>query len=529
MRSFRHSLRASLVAALVLCLSACGGGGGGPEASEDESPPPAEQPTVLPALLDQLPAGGLQRWLAGHPGNSVPEPVHTRAEAFFEAQAAYFAGDYTRAKTLLDAVWSRFPIGNPSWLADNGPPLSRTLPGLRMLNDATAWRLRQQASGKPLRPHPLMLTVVLPTTAVGNRPETLSELQQETGAQATYALDRQLLEEKARALREALWLYGEYLLASTEGRLQLQLQVQTVELPARVRVGPAAGVANTGQVNIDNPWALIAATPLDVQRNTDQWWVIYPSAVPSAKELRDTLWFITGGMKSYSQSPMFVSDDAGLLYRSGDHVAYAAGAPMSTEDRLIYFPEWLHGELFHHLALTYPELQLEPTPDVWLDRSLWPTDFVGLTDIDYFHEAMQRRVLTAPDGSHELARRLWHKNPGPAFLAGLRPADLAGRYEVPDADPSNAWLRGNIEVHPDAAKPGRPPLQWHNDAGRVWNLYPELTEDGVLQSSALGTDATNPYLNLGRPTMDLVLKLDLDEPARTTVRGLRFVERFERR
>lgn len=525
-----HTVAISVALAIALSVTGCGGGSGAGDA------PPAGTPGTV-ALLESLPTGGLDRWMNAYPGAVFPADLQRQAGTFFEAQSAYHAGDHRRARALLDTLWAQDPTGSAIWQYGRPlPGLAQETPyyALRMLTVATDWRLRQAASPTAVVPRPLVMTVVMPLQSEGNLPTTLQELAAASGETTVHAIDPGLWADHARAVRESIWLYGEYLTASTEGRLRLSVRWVHVDTVARVRVGlrPATVVDGveqppTGLVSVLNPDELLAAVPEAVRRGTDQWWLIYPSAVPTAPEVRNGLWFVAGGMGgagSMPGIPMFVSDDAWLLQRS-DSNGYAVGPAMTTEDRLTYFPRWMHHEFFHHLAMRYPELALESEPHMWFDRSRWPADFTGVGEADYFHEAMARRVL--PKGSHELTRRLWNKDPGAEFLTHLGIDSLVGRYAVAGADPANDWLRGNIERAPANRLPGDPVLRWRNDAGVGWGLHATTDSAGRLGSVVLPTDGDNPYLAT-LPSMDVALDIDFDQPARSAVRGIRFGSAFAR-
>ena len=520
------------ICALVLLLGGCGGGGGdtadgsGSEDNRAVTPVGDAEAATLESLQAVQPAGGLQRWMAAYPGDVFSAELQAKAGAFFDAQTAYQRGDYATAKRLLDAIWARYPVATTAWRQ------GATLPGLaeqepyyalRLLTDATAWRLRRQASGLPIRPQPLVLTVLMPLKSQANDPTTRVELAAAAGPLRIRNLDPLAAANSGLALREALWLYGEYLLASTDGRVQLQMRVWPLNMTAQLKVGESAG---TGQVAFQNYDELLAAVPYTVRRTTDQWWLLYPGVVPKAAAIRDTIWFVTGGMSGYNASPVFVSDDTWLLQRSRNSI-YGSAGPSTTEDRLNYFPQWIHHEFFHHLALRYPELALEPSSHNWFNRSTWPADFVGLHEADYFNEAMTRRVLASAGGSAELTRRLWHKRPGVAFFGLLDVQSILGRYEVPVEGATNEWLRGVIERHPQAGQAGVSPLRWRNDAGVSWGLVPDVDAQGRLRSGVLTTDADNPYAAT-LPTMDMLLNMDFAAPKTSTVRALWFGGEFVR-
>ena len=56
---------------------------------------------------------------------------------------------------------------------------------------------------------------------------------------------------------------------------------------------------------------------------------------------------------------------------------------------------WFQHEFMHYVFWSYPDLKLEATSHQWFDRRNWPADFVGDWELDYFAEAITKRLLTA--------------------------------------------------------------------------------------------------------------------------------------
>lgn len=427
-------------------------------------------------------------------------------EAFFRAEEKYGLGDYEGAGEVLDTLWSRFPPGGPSWGALPRTPFGLNLGspplyyGLRMLTDMTNWRrggtvrtLQGRRRGTPSEfvqrgPRTVVFTVVVLGETTGVEPRTLAELNQGSGISAQHALDARVRADDYKVIHQSLTLFREYVLALTDGQLQVEVRVhplldasQAVE--ARVT---SEGRFVAGLVDYSQVWSEVSA---EIQEETDWWWILYPSHVPEQYPDFTTAEFVTGGMGGGpdGSSPCFIIDDRWLV-RKPPHLGRG---PYSEVEREIYLPQWLQHEFFHHLFREYRSLGLEDIPHQWFDRSTWPADFVGIYEPDYYHEAIYNRLRFAEPPLEVSLRYATAGAPWEALVLD----DVLGSYRREPVE--NPWHLGTIHRGPGGE------IRWSNTAGVSWRLVPDLI-NGVLLT---GPDC--PYYDPPNGTMfDIVLVRD---------------------
>jgi len=444
-------------------------------------------------------APSLRRLLGPHGLDQFP-PVYVRAlEAFLTAEEFYRNGHYQGALEQLEALWGEYPPGSEDWARGpsqvaginvGSPPCYYAL---RMLTDCVQWRLRPGSDQAPRGR--ATLTVVLVGHSQGIEPQSWEELEQGTGQAVEHVLHPGLSEDHSRIIHQSLWLFSEYVLAMTEGRLGLQTEVlhlpdlcvpvHAVSQPYRV-----AGLAGGA---MDQVWA---ALPEPVRDSTDWWWVLYPSHVPEQHPDFERTEFITGGMGvgPDGASPCFIIDDRWLV-RKPPHLGQGA---YTEEERRAYLPQWLQHEFFHHLFRIYPEFNLEAQGHQWFDRGTWPKDFLGRFEADYFYEALHRRLQ--PQGNPPLHVKLRYAPPPQELFRAISVESLYGAYRHQPVQ--NDWHRGAIQLDSEADPDGKPILRWTNQAGVSWRLFPDW-ENGVLR-----TGPENPYYE-SNPTNGRVFRLIL--------------------
>jgi hypothetical protein len=340
-------------------------------------------------LAAQLAAPPSESLLAAWGGPSQFPPLYrTSLDAFFTAEGAYRGGDYEKASRVLTTFWEAHPPGTPEWeRAIRHAQTLATTKGvnfgapafyyaLRMLTDCVEWRLH----GDPkTAAHTVRWTVVL--VGKSNDGEVHHSLATPTGDY----------------VGESTYLFTEYIRAITGGRLKVdvrllplpELDVPVERLTRSVQAGGASfdvAFADLAPAGMPRIWK---AVPDEVRAKTDWWWVLYPSHVPPGA----TTNFITGGMSVGPDgvSPAFIIDDLWLV-----RIPPTLGSgPYTSEQRRAYLPQWLQHEFFHHLYRSYPALGLETSGHQWFDRKLWPDDFNGLLEPDYFAESVHKRLKSA--------------------------------------------------------------------------------------------------------------------------------------
>ena len=381
---------------------------------------PAATKPGLAVRPDAFPASNAVALLlaaGGHP--SEPALFTDASTVFLAAQSAYAGARYADAKRLLDGLWAKYPTGAPAWnwSVSGATRRANLIVGeptayyaLRKLSAATAWRLKRAASPAPLDPKPLVLTVLMPQRATSLQPASVDELRQGKGSLKDHELDPRLRANNYAVLRETLWLLGEYILASTDGALELR--VNPIEVDTNVKLNLSLPKGST-TMNISLDYGLWHHVSQQVIDSTDWWWVLYPAASPRSEPFKFQFWTIAGGMGGDGRgAPVLICDETWVLDRYlMSHDArpnlYGGGGPLTAVERMAYHPQWLHHEIFHHVAGLYPEAKLEVESHQWFDRSKWPADFVGSFEADYFHEAMQKVFLAK--GPAAFAAKLVHK------------------------------------------------------------------------------------------------------------------------
>lgn len=330
------------------------------------------------------------------PALAQSSPLYRKAiDTYFAAEADYRKQDYAAAQKKLQELWVEFPPGDPAWkklqresallqsLADYGTPAGYA--ALRMLTDCVEWRMKQ---GSPAAvPATVQLTVVLVGKSVGPEPETPADIDAHKGPLVTRKLDAALDgAEGERIINESYWLFDEYLLAMTQGRLQVKrVFVHLPEFTVPVELHRDRVVLS--RETSESIWASV---PADIARTTDWWHLVYPSHIPQSPAFSGEP-FITGGMRSgpaQGRSPCFLSEDLKFLRTANQN----GRRVLLDNERRVALPQWLQHEFFHHLFATYPQLQLEATPHQWHDRKAWPGDFVGNVEADYYAEALHKRL-----------------------------------------------------------------------------------------------------------------------------------------
>jgi hypothetical protein len=350
-----------------------------------------------------------------------------------------------------------------------------------MLTECVRWRLGPDANTSPAAT--ATLGVVLVGKASGIQPSSVAQLERGEGARVTLALESSLVADGGRIVRDSLWLFGEYMRAASNGRLA----VRTRLLPLRDLDVPVAVTGNGRRFAglSGDAWSRIwSAVPERVRSETDWWWVLYPSCIPEQHADFAGAEFVTGGMGTGPDgiSPCFIIDDRWLT-RKPPHLGKG---PYTDIERRAYLPQWLQHEFMHHLFRIYPTFGLEDKDHQWFDRKLWPSDFVGRIEPDYYHEALAKRIQPRADPPLHVA--LIYRPPDKSLFARLRAEDVVGTYRHEPVQ--NDWHIGTLTAE---TADGRRRLRWTNKAGATWVLRPDLA-NGLLHT---GPDC--PYFDPKAP------------------------------
>lgn len=455
--------------------------------------------------------------------------------AFFGAEDAYRKGDYPRASQILNAFWAIHPAGTEEWARAAGDAQSLGLSkgvnfgspacyyALRMLTECVEWRMRAAASSSSSS-RPIRLTVVLVGHSSGIEPASMAELRGRAGREVLHSLNAVVAMRAAELVEQSTYLFSEYMRAISGGRLRIAVNIlplPDLDVPVQV-VDQSMAVAGVSRELLFAGLASGAmqkiwqSVPDEIKAKTDWWWILYPSHVPeqTAAFVRND--FITGGMGVGPDggSPAFIIDDLWLV-RVPPHLGYGE---YTEAERRAFLPQWLQHEFFHHLYRTWPELKLEAVSHQWFDRRLWPRDFEGRLEPDYYAESVHKRLVSA---SPPLEIALRYQPPPRDLLAKINPRMLRGKYR---SDPLlNDWQQGVIDWNAPPGAGAPPVLRWTNAAGVSWVLKPDL-RNGVL-----ATDESNPYYSrdlVNGRTFRIVLRRGADGEYLPDVAGFRFLGNF---
>ena len=414
----------------------------------DASPPDAD-PEVPPSDTREI----LDAFWSDHGGQDAFSTLQVDAvEAMLLGEDDVLAGRYDAALARVEGVFSAYPKSDPvRWSTPVPEGVNLGTPvayyGLRMLEEIARVGAAEEVA--PLGA--LQLTVVRVACATGRRPASADLTQ---GEDVSLTLDPGL--DDRAFIDPSLRLFRAYVRALTGGRLELDVAVVDVAECATVTFDPGSRVSS-----IEDAAAPLQHVPEATRRATDMWWVIYPSNVPPGPEFAGAE-FVTGGMGSVGDAPLFIVDDLWLV-RKPPHLG---DGPYSEVERRVYLPQWLQHEYFHHLYRLYPEFGLEARSHQWFDRATWPDDFVGQWEPDYYAESFTRRIAGASTPVQDRMRvSSRHRD-----LSGITAADLAGRY-----------AREPVEngYHDVTVSLTNGELVWSNAANVSWGL---TWEDGALST-----------------------------------------------
>jgi hypothetical protein len=438
-------------------------------------------------------------------------PLYREAlQVFLAAEPAYEKGDYAEASRLVEGLWRQHPPGTDEWAEAyrDAHEMGRTKGvnlgcpscyyALRMLTDCVRWRM--DGGRESQEESTATLSIVLVGHGKGTQPTSKADLAANKGAAASLDLDPLLLKDGNRVIHQSLWLFREYMLAATQGRLKVATRIvylKDLTVPVHVD-GVFAGLA-------EGAWSRIwDAVGEQVKATTDWWWVLYPSNVPEQYPDFKTAEFITGGMGVGPDggSPCFIIDDRWLT-RKPPHLGKG---PYTDVERRAYLPQWLQHEFFHHLFRIYPQFGLEKKGHDWFDRKTWPADFEGKIEPDYYHEALHKCIQ--PRGDPPLHVALLCKPPPALLFRSLSADAVLGDYRHEPVE--NDWHIGTIRTDAGGG------LLWRNKAGVSWKLTADLPH-GLLKT---GPDC--PYFETGGSAFQLVLKRDLEGRWLPVLAGYRF-------
>lgn len=471
-------------------------------------------------LLDAQTGAPSERLFAPYGLSRFSALYRQSVDAFFTAYPAYQRGDYHSASEILEAFWRLHPAGGREWAGavEEGERVARTVGvefgsppcyyALRMLTECVAWRQRP-AAARPDAP-PLRFTVILAGRSSGIQPATLEELHAGRGRLVHNLLDARFREAPGEIIGQCFDLLFEYIRAVTDGRLRVEtriLRYPDLDLPVRVVESGGQTTAGLAPGAMGMVWGAVSG---EVKASTDWWYVLFPSHRPEQYPEFVNTDFSNGGgigVGPDGESPAQDGDERVLVTKPPRY----GGKPVTAEERVAFFSAVMQHEFFHHLYRSYPEFNLEARDHQWFTRTLWPPDFEGTIEPDYYAESLHKRLLEA---SPPLWVKLRYAIPA-EVLAKVTPALLRGAYQREPVE--NPMDRGSIAA--DAAGA----LRWTNRAGKSWRL--ELSAD----KRRLLTGADNPYLRFGldgAQAFRIVLRRGASGEYLPEVAGFRFLDEF---
>ncbi len=477
---------------------------------------------ALVALLHTSAATAQTTVFDAHPDQKFPQLSRDALNTLIAVEGAYWDNRPAEASAVLTEFWQQYPPSSQAW-NHTASPTPKVFVGspscyyaLRMWTDIVDWKLASQDQPR-VEAKPLQWTIIVVGLGEGVEPRNKQDLKRGLGKEVERKLDKRILKNKHRIIRQSTRLFREYVQAISGGRVEVRLNV--VSRPAlRVPLHtPKAGVAQRRFAGLaPNALNLIWQSLSDKTiSQTDWWWVLYPSHVPEQYDDFRRAEFITGGMGAGPDgaSPCFLIDDRWLL-RKPPHLG---NGEWTDEERRAYLPQWLQHEFFHYLFRICPEFELEKESHQWFNLASWPKDFDGHFEADYYHEALHKRLADADVPLHIAMR---HAAPPAKLFRNLKTDDLIGYYKHSPLE--NDWHVGTISRTGSIEK-GKDVLIWRNSAGRNWLLRDDLKR-GYLRC---GED--NPYFDEdGSPGQHfrVVLRRDEDGNYLPQVAGFQFQGTF---
>lgn len=380
---------------------------------------------------------------------------------FIQAEDALKAGDYTSAKTLVDALFATYPRGSNVWWSARGDVDGANVGsphayyGLRMIEDIADYYLN---NSEPVEARKAKMKIVLVGCSEGTQPTNLVELASGGGPFIENTLEPKLVADDYRIVRQSFELMSSYVTAITGGELEVEIEI--IELPdvcMDVSVSSDSPLRATG--SLEPVWAALSD---EVKDDTDWWWMLYPSHVPEFPAF-DNSSFITGGMGAASNGgPVFIIDDKWVSRKP----AHLGDGTYSDIERRLYLPQWLQHEFFHHLYRVYPELELEVNGHDWFNAAFWPADFEGQFEADYYAETLHKRLQ--PDCAPLVTRLITRLDDGVVQeVDKLSIDELVGSYSLDNVQ--NEWHEGRILKQGDR-------YFWRNAANVQWEVTPNIEE-----------------------------------------------------
>ncbi len=312
---------------------------------------------------------------------------------------------------------------------------------------------------------PYVWTIVLIGQSHGYHAESMETLGIDYGEEFFRKINPELFENDYKIIKDSFFLFSEFLTAITQGKFDVKMNfIPLMEVNVKCSLSSCimACAFDTKMYfcTMSPGWENEVMFPKlseEVKNNTDVYWVFYPDHRPVKNEKLNKVSYVTGGCAPSKIPILICHDDFLLSYfgnEKGDYHVY------SDEERRAYLPQWLHHEFSHYLFnAVYKEYKLEVRGHDWHDKKLWPEDFEGLTEPDYFLEALNKRFKTCPFP-------IWEKLKWQLDISTLDLNLLCGNYEYYPVE--NDWHIVTI------SRDNSGTFWWNNKANVTWKLIPEM-------------------------------------------------------
>jgi hypothetical protein len=315
-------------------------------------------------------------------------------ETFFLLENMLKVKDYAAGYKLIEDYFSS--IGGPTFFDPNlhvnfGNPVA--LYGLIMFAKIFEFYHIESKSISNSLSIDYYFTIVLVGKSHGRYPNTVEEINDPSshGPVVHHTLIPDLLKNDYKIIRDCLPVFINYIQAISGGVLNVKLNfvyLDSVDVLCEYRYQNDMFYCemahnDEGEAKIKN------FVPKDLANKTNLWFYIYPDHRNWENPNLNKIPFIVTGGCLCSEKPVLIADDRWFFKDFG------SGSPwFSFEERKIYLTQWLKHEYYHYLFnVAFKEFQLEKKGHDWFDRSLWPGDFEGTVEPEYYDQSLRKRFI----------------------------------------------------------------------------------------------------------------------------------------
>jgi hypothetical protein len=302
--------------------------------------------------------------------------------------------DYANGYKLVDEYFSS--INGPTFFDPNlkvnfGNPVA--LYGLLMFKKIFEFYHLESKSISNKFSIDYYFTIVLIGKSHGSYPNSVQEINNPNykGPLVHHSLNPELLKNDYKIVRDCLPIFIYYIHAISGGFLNVKLNfvyLDSVDVLCEYRFQNDMYFCDM-KYNEEGVEKIKKSVPQELVNITNLWFYIYPDHRNWDDPKLNTIPFIVTGGCMCSEKPALVADDRWFFKDFG------SGSPcFSFEERKIYLTQWLKHEYYHYLFnVAFKEYQLEKKGHDWFDRNLWPADFEGNVEPQYYDESLRKRFI----------------------------------------------------------------------------------------------------------------------------------------